>query len=282
MGWNDVNQNDSAGQSGGKKEFLRIDTEKRIRILTAPEIFYKHWAFTANGKQTTIKCPGSSQCLVCQRNPEPEGRPRKRGIMVVLDRSDEQLKFYDVPNTVLGQLKTYHEDAAWGPLHGYDIVIKKAGIGRRTDYQVIPSPHQALPAEVMTKVQAELGTFDLVAFARPHTPEEILAIVNNQPKPQVQASAGNPATPQFNVNTGGAAPPAQIPIAPPVAPVDVAPVDVAPAVAQAPAPGAISPTSIPPVVPAPSAPPAPAPAPPAVPGTVPPQGADTQFFKNFL
>lgn len=192
MSWNDLPNTPIGGTTSENQiSFLKIGSEATIRILSDPEVYLKHFTFTVTGKHTVIRCPGRESCLICHR----EGKPKLRAMFIVLDRADNNIKIYDAPQTVAAQIKSLM--GIWGPLQNYDLLIKKLGNTRRTDYQVIQMPASPLTQSEIDKIKLFTQNFNLKNLTRPHTPEEITAIVTEQPLPQKQA---NTDVNNFNVN----------------------------------------------------------------------------------
>jgi hypothetical protein len=171
MSWNDVGQ-PSQRSSTEQIQFLKINQEARVRILSEPEPYFKHFVTTISGRNTVIKCPGFNQCIVCQK----DGKPRKREMFLILDRADGQVKLYDAPETVAEQIKPFI--GLYGDLIQYDIAIKKLGSTKRTDYQVVYLPKSdPLTNDEILRIQSVSQKINLKELVKPHTPEEIEAIL---------------------------------------------------------------------------------------------------------
>ena len=252
MGWNEVPAEGSSG-SGSQIPYLKIDREIRVRVIGEPEVYAKHF-LRIGGKGVTVKCPGRDSCLICQRGKQEESA-KVRAMFVVLDRYDDQLKLYDAPRSVATYIKALMSNPEWGPLDGYDIIIKKIG-GKRVDYQVQPAPKSLLDPNVVNYINATFGTINLKQLTRPHTGDEILAILNGQPASSVrQGNTAPPVTAQTFTQAQPVAPaPAYVP--PPIVPqAPVAPVQavqpvistpVQPIIAQQPnAGGVVNPATAP-------------------------------------
>lgn len=212
MSWDQVGSGSTSSGGYKKNTYLTIPDNGKVQlrvISEQPEVYYKHFVRIAGGS-ATIKCPGANQCVICKQHPDdPKMAARKRGFLVVLDRTDGMLKIFDAPHSVLKELKAYVNDANWGPLQKYDVVVVK-NVAAKTEYKVLPVAPQPLTIEQVNKIQAEFPSFRLAEMARPHTPEEIVNILNgvdrNSPP---QASTAAPQA-QFTQQAGSAAPPSSV------------------------------------------------------------------------
>ena len=195
MSWDQI-QNTSS-----ESLFVRLDEPRtQVRVLGDPVVYARHWTKSTTGGNCTVKCPdfGSithKTCPVCAMNE----KPRIRAIFPVIERKTNSVKLLDIPQTVAAQIKALKNNADWGDPLNYDITIQKNKVAKRTDYQVLPASTRvplAQNEEVM--VRNFLAKIDYKGYALPHTPEEIIAILNGHPiqKPGF-ASAGSYAGPQL-------------------------------------------------------------------------------------
>ena len=221
MGWNEIPA-ENGSSSNSQAGYLKIDREVRVRVIGEPEVYSKHF-LRVNGKGVTIKCPGRDQCLVCQKGKQDEAA-KVRAMFIVLDRYDDQLKLYDAPRSVATYIKALMTNPEWGSLDGYDVIIKKIS-GKRVDYQVQPTPKSMLSPEVVKYINETYPTINLAQVVRPHTPDEIVAILNGQPASSGRPQGSGYAPSQPQSYTPAAVPPVQAAYVSPVQPATpVAPV----------------------------------------------------------
>jgi len=187
MAWNDPRS--TQAPSGPRESlFLNLKDELRVRVVGEPEFFERHWTRGRVGKDVTVRCPGATICPICAMG----DKPRVRALFPVLDRKTGKMKLMDVPQIVVGQIRALKE-GEWGDPVNYDLSIKQTTVGKKTDYQVIPNLPTALSAIDQQEIRKFFETVDYKKYARPHSNEEAMAILNGTPLPSKQASAPAPA-----------------------------------------------------------------------------------------
>jgi hypothetical protein len=191
--WDDPRAVQAAHQGPREQLFLSLKEDLRIRVIGAPEFFERHWVMSRTGKYVGIRCPGSSHCPVCAMG----DKPRLRAILPVLDRKTNKVKLLDAPQIIIGYLKAL-KDGEWGDLSGYDVVIQRVQVGKKTDYQVTPQPSRTPLTEAdKAEINRFFETVDYKKYAQPHTIEEALALLNGQQlpskRPETISYTGEPA-----------------------------------------------------------------------------------------
>lgn len=252
---------DQISNTSSESLFVRLDDQRtQVRVLGDPVVYARHWTRGHTGENCTVKCPdfgnvARKSCPVCAMGE----KPRIRAIFPVIDRRTNSVKLLDIPQTVAAQIKALKNNPDWGDPLQYDITIQKSKIAKRVDYQVLPASNRtplAQNEEVMVRSFFEKVNYQ--NYALPHTPEEVIAILNGHP---IQKAAQAPAagyTQYAAPQPYGQYAAPQAPIVAPMAPPPPAPVAPAAPVYAPPAPVYTAPV-------APIAPAAPVYAPPVAP-----------------
>ncbi len=141
--------------SGGSANYMRFEAgSNKFRILSKPLIGWEWWV-TKDG-------------AVRGRNERPEkgDKPVRVGRdgKIPADATEVVKEFWAMPvwnyktgkiqvleltqKGILRTITTFARDAEWGSPLGYDLQVIKTGEKLDTSYEVIPSPHRAMPKEV--------------------------------------------------------------------------------------------------------------------------------------
>ena len=196
MSWDQITNSSASSES----LFIRLDEQRtQVRVVGDPVVYARHWTKGQAGENCTVKCSdygnvARKSCPVCAIG-GVDNKARIRAIFPVIDRRTQSVKLLDLPQTVAAQLKSLMSNPDWGsPLH-YDITIQKSKMAKRVDYQILPaSTKTPLTNDENAMVADFFSKVDYRTYAVPHTPEEIMAILNGRPlQKQAQQNYGNNA-----------------------------------------------------------------------------------------
>ena len=162
--------------------FLQMEYKKayKVRILSKPYRYYHHWVNLPNGKKTKVNC-ALENCPACG----DEGPKLNRFIRAILKNDNQASEpcVLDIGPQIFKQLKDLSTNPSWGPLHEYDILLKKGKKGDNPLYSIAPEPKSKLTdadKAIATKInKAELDGkpnpdfIDLERLCQPWTLDKI-------------------------------------------------------------------------------------------------------------
>lgn len=147
---------------GGSSLYYKFeDGENRLRVLVDPIPLVYH--ITGEGRWTP--CAGQDVgCVVCgaEREGGEQTRRVKRGVTIVIDRKDGEIKFAELPLSVVLSMKALYEssDYAFDSFPApYDIVVKHDPNHKdpRQKYVTLPGKESPVTEEEMEKFQEFLA-----------------------------------------------------------------------------------------------------------------------------
>ena len=117
-----------------------------MRIMGGPEVYMVH--YTGKDFGTTKRTCLGHQCDICKN--DPSNRPKQRVLFVILDRADDQIKWFEMGAAIYHQIL---ELVALNHinLNTDDIVIKRNGGTPLTQYNVMPGRECKTTPEERTK-----------------------------------------------------------------------------------------------------------------------------------
>lgn len=153
--------------------FAKLKQGKNIfRIVTEP---YKVYKTRFNGKWLNTAYPGvdREQCPALKAGLQP----KKKVLVGVIDRSDNQLKLLELGTLVCGQLKVIQDDVEYGDLKGLDVnITMNKNEAPSNYYSTMPRPPAPLsPADLaLLESKREMLEDSLVRLTTPPSPESLL------------------------------------------------------------------------------------------------------------
>lgn len=178
MGWEEVRKdNNESGGDGNQIDFITFkEGATEIRIVDDEPISkWKHWLPQHN---RSVICPGRG-CPVCniiknakQNNETPKYNSSKRFHIHVIDRTDGKLKIMEQSKTFFGMLLALQDNV--GKLTNYDVKVIRSGMGKKTQYNVIPMGQVALSEKDKTLLNSRI---DLDEFFTAPTNEQITQLL---------------------------------------------------------------------------------------------------------
>ena len=108
-----------------------------------------------------------------------QGRKNDRFMGYVIDRTDGQIKLLTIGKMIFGELGEYSTSAEFGftDVPPYDVVIKKTGEGKETDYKVIPARQNTeLTAEEKKQVSELKSVSEVIDAMVAKTPDKYFKV----------------------------------------------------------------------------------------------------------
>jgi hypothetical protein len=175
--------------------FMKLDEgDNTVRILSNPIQYYETWVTDANGKKRSFNTPTESPELV--RKLEDAGFKRTtKWMFKVLDRSDNKLKIMKVGSQIMKGVTTLYENKKWGPLHKYDITIRRGRPNDKPLYTVVPEPVEPLDKSFKAQFDDFNERIDVMKFITPAAAKDVCdflgwpLVKSGAPSKQAQASA---------------------------------------------------------------------------------------------
>ena len=181
-GWDFENKSENTGV---KAEFTKFPVGiTRIRIIDdAPVLRWTHWI---NQHKRSINCPGKG-CPICEvrrqqkANKEPYTyNVAKRLAINIINRETGKLEIMEQGISFFEDLRDIREDLSKEGLRlqDVDIRVRRRGTGKDdTSYRL--DIDERTPMSEADKKLAE-NAIDLQEYFKPHTPEQILRIMNGE------------------------------------------------------------------------------------------------------
>lgn len=142
-----------------------------IRILTPLDEIISVYEHTEefNGNWRNLTCLGKDNCPLCKAGKKASFK----SYITVFDKKDGKVKIFKASKTVGGQLLNLVEE--YGDLTKRDFKIKRDGEKLKTTYHFFARDPESFDA-------SELDIPDIEELVAPKTPEEILAMMNEEVK----------------------------------------------------------------------------------------------------
>ena len=141
--------------SGGGQYFKPQDGKNKIRICSDAIFGWLYWTVD-NKPARSAKHPGANPPGI--RTDDRTGRPERVKpflAVVVWDYASNGVAIWEVTQaTIMRALEDLVHDEDWGDPKGYDITINRTGKGLETSYSLLPSTKKAIPADVLTALDA--------------------------------------------------------------------------------------------------------------------------------
>lgn len=180
------------GNGGGNEDKLDFVTFPegitRLRIVSdEPHVRWTHWMqnVTENGKGRSITCPGQG-CPICTIRKQQKANGEnytynmsKRFSMLVLNRETEKLEIMEQGITVMEDVRDLRNDLVSDEksLREVDLKFRRRGMDNDTKYRVdLDEEYQLTDADI----RAMEKMVDLGEYFKPHTPEQILRLINGE------------------------------------------------------------------------------------------------------
>tara|TARA_Y100000034_G_scaffold136800_2_gene215909 strand:+ start:6946 stop:7590 length:645 start_codon:yes stop_codon:yes gene_type:complete len=175
-------------QTSGRKDIIRlkIDTEKKIRLVGGVLPRYVYWVTTKEGKKMPIEClsfnrdtesmDDSLQDPIKELPDEiVDIKPQFGFICNVIDRDSKEIVIFDLKMTIFKQIVEFAGNPDFGnpadEEKGYDITIKKEKTGplpQNVKYTCMPGRSNT----PLTDKEKEMETFDLHSIYKRPTYDE--------------------------------------------------------------------------------------------------------------
>lgn len=191
----DLNANPNGG--GGDKATFTKFPEGITRIRIVDDAPYQRWTHFIKKWSRSINCPGRG-CPICEirkqqkTNKQPYTYPMaKRFAMNVINRETGGLEILEQGKTFMEDVKDMLNDlsAKGKSLYDADLKVRRRGTGQDdTSYRIDIESEYPL-SEADKKMLEKRVKFD--EYFQPHTPEQILRIVNGESWEDVFASNQN-------------------------------------------------------------------------------------------
>lgn len=124
---------------GGKYTRFEIgDTE--IRVMTNSVQGWVNWGEDEEGNRRPVRVP-KSQKEILEKSAGYDENPRFFWAFVVWNYKTQQFEMCEITQKVIReQILTNYKNPKWGDPKSYDMTITRKGEGKKTTYQVTPSP----------------------------------------------------------------------------------------------------------------------------------------------
>lgn len=197
----DVNAGNNGSGNDSKAEFLKFpEGITRIRIVDAAP--YQRWTHFMKKHKRSINCPGRG-CPICEirRQEKANGMPytyqmAKRFAINAINRETGRVEILEQGKTFIQDLQDIMADlkADGEELINADIKVRRRGTGQDdTSYRLDVDKIYPLSADDEKLIKGKIA---LDEYFKPHTPEQILRIINGEdwatvmtgdaPKPQTE------------------------------------------------------------------------------------------------
>ena len=190
---------DSGSSSSTKAEFTKFAPGvTNIRVVdVAPHVRWTHWQ---PKYKRSINCPGRG-CPICEirkqqkANKEPQTQQMARRLAIqIINRETGKLEICEMGPTWFQDLRDLMEELKndGKQLIDVDIKVKRRGTGKDdTSYRLDIGDEYPL-----TKADEALlaNRINLEEYFKPHTPEQILRILNGEEWSSVMSESSEPAT----------------------------------------------------------------------------------------
>lgn len=132
-----------------KPDYLKLENGTKIRIISEIEDWKEHNRFQNPIIKNSTACIGNN-CVFCKMGTKTASKYS----CWIIDRTDNKIKFADLPHTIVVQLGQYalSEDFAYDTVPGFDITIGRTGTKPKVTYSVTPSLHKPLTDEELEAV----------------------------------------------------------------------------------------------------------------------------------
>lgn len=164
-----------------QKNSLFIDTKKagqiRVRIIGNVVKYNMHYAKTKNENTVVVRCPGEDTCPICEANLEES--KKSRYLYPVLDRSTGSGKILSLNHSAAKQLDHFANISPYQNLMTFDITLKKCTKGNKHNLSIIPHVPSIMTPEDIQKANEFFKSNDLNQYAKPHSRDEILKMLED-------------------------------------------------------------------------------------------------------
>lgn len=183
----------NGGSNEDKLDFTKFpEGITRIRVISEmPHIRWTHWM---NQHKRSVNCPGRD-CPICTIRKQQKANNEsytynmtKRFSLLVLNRETGKLEVMEQGITVMEDIRDMKDDLERKnlTLQDADLRIKRRGTGKDdTSYRVDIDEEYPLTDD---DIRAMEKVTDLNEFFKPHTPEQILRLVNGESFEEVMKS----------------------------------------------------------------------------------------------
>lgn len=184
VAWTDAKGKKPGGNSD-RREIKRLTLkigDNRIRLIGGVLPRYCYWVQTTEGKKMPVEClqfireketfDNSADDPFTEIDEDVYAeKPQFAYVCNSLDRSDGEIKLFDLRSTIYGQIVDYASNPEYGspadPENGYDLIIKKEKTGplpQNVKYTVIPARNNS----ALTEEEKSLELYDMdKIFKRP-------------------------------------------------------------------------------------------------------------------
>lgn len=192
--WNEIPEHTGGGGGRNRIPYLKMKDpgEYRIRVVSKPHSYYCHWVDGPDGSRRKVNATldGNDPIVL-----EMGKGPQNKWLVKVLFRNPEtkktELALLDAGQQIISQIKQLHESPNYGPVHKYDVIIRKGKPKSNPLYTVnalmTPDGQKPLTDEEKKLVKESkdpqsTNYVDVDALTRPWTAEEILAVIEGTEK----------------------------------------------------------------------------------------------------
>jgi hypothetical protein len=188
VAWDQAKGKQTSGNQQ-RREIQRLTMgigDTKVRLIGDVMPRYCYWVVTKEGKKMPVECLQFSRETESFDNSAPDpfkeldeaiysDKPQFSYVCNVIDRSDGQIKLFDLRATIYSQIVDYATNPDYGnpadAANGYDITIKKEKTGplpQNVKYSIIPARNNA----PLTDAEKELELFELNKIYKRQTYDE--------------------------------------------------------------------------------------------------------------
>lgn len=132
-----------------------VDGKNKFRVLSSAIVGYEYW----NTENKPIRSRTPFDEMPDDIKVEKDGKTRINHFwaFVVWNYEEKRVQVLEVTQkTVMGAIKAYVDNEAWGDPQGYDFVVTRSGSGFDTEYQIIANPHSPVSEEIQKVHDAKI------------------------------------------------------------------------------------------------------------------------------
>lgn len=138
-----------------------VDGKNKFRVLSSAIVGYEYW--NTDNKPIRSRTPFDEIPEDIKRDKEGNARINHFWAFVVWNYEEKRVQILELTQkTVMGAIKAYVDNEAWGDPMGYDIVVTRSGSGFDTEYTVIANPHTPTPEEAQRAYAAKIINLDML------------------------------------------------------------------------------------------------------------------------
>ncbi len=121
------------------------DGQNRFRVLSSAIVGWIDWQ-DINGQRKPIRYKSDEKP---DKSFDPAKPLKAFWSFVVWNYADKAIQILEITQkTIMGQIKAYVDNEAWGNPKTYDLVITRTGEGMDTEYNTVANPHTNLSTDI--------------------------------------------------------------------------------------------------------------------------------------